>query len=150
MIFFPLKKDSKIHLKTVKKIVKLCFNFNEFVFSHDYTFNFIFKLKIFFLTVGTLFVGDFIRNWLSKLKSSLLTKLILDTILTVELVTAALEFGVIFQHFGILWWTAGLFMNCVYQITRWSGLTPPSPYVHLLEWIQGKQVIRETLFIIKH
>jgi len=97
------------------------------------------------IIVGTLFVGDFLRNWLSKFKSSLLTKLILDSILTIELVTAALEFGVIFQHFGILWWTAGLFMNCVYQITRWSGLTPPSPYVHLLEWIQGKQSLIELL-----
>ena len=109
--------------------VQNSFHFDEFVYI------------FFFLAVGTLFGGDFLRNWLSKFKSSLLTKLILDSILTIELVTAALEFGVIFQHFGILWWTAGLFMNCVYQITRWSGLTPPSPYVHLLEWIQGKQVI---------
>lgn len=98
------------------------------------------------IIAGTLLLGDLLRNRLSRGdQNSLVTKLILDAILTIELCTAALEFGVIFQHFGIMWWTAGLFMNCVYQITRWSGLTPPTPYVHLLEWIQGKQSFIELL-----
>ena len=143
--FFPFTNSNFI-LKNGESVCKV----TPFILTNLFHRLVSFQFYCLFLAVGTLFVGDFIRNWLSKLQSSLVTKLILDTILTVELVTAALEFGVIFQHFGILWWTAGLFMNCVYQITRWSGLTPPSPYVHLLEWIQGKQVIRETLFIIKH
>ena len=98
------------------------------------------------IIIGTLLIGDIIRNWLLKRDSqSLLTKLIFDAILTIELCTAALEFGVIFQHFGIYWWTAGLFMNSVYQSTRWVGLTPPAPYVHLLEWIEGKQTFFELI-----
>ena len=95
---------------------------------------------------GTLLVGDLVRNQLLKQNSqNLVTKLIFDGILTIELCTVSLEFGVIFQYFGIYWWTAGLFMNCVYQMTRWAGLTPPSPYVHLLEWIEGKQTLPELI-----
>ena len=39
----------------------------------------------------------------------------------------------------------GLFCNCLYQIYRWKGLTGPSPYSHILAWIDGKESFLELI-----
>lgn len=96
------------------------------------------------IIVVTLAGCDFIRNKIaSNNDNSLLRKLLLDAILTTELCVPALEFGVIFQHYGIAVWTLGLYANCMYQLFRWRGLTSPAPYAHLLDWLSGTKPIVE-------
>ena len=44
-----------------------------------------------------------------------------------------------------LFFFIGLFCNCLYQIYRWKGLTGPSPYSHILAWIDGKESFLELI-----
>ena len=60
------------------------------------------------IIIGSLFLCDQIRNnVVTKWNPSLVQNLILDAILAFELCGPALEFGVIFNHYGIGVWTIG-------------------------------------------
>ena len=97
------------------------------------------------LIIVNLLICDLLRQQVTQWQSSLIQKLILDAILTLELIGPSFEFGVIFNHYGIATWTVGLFLNVVYQLNRWKGLTPPTPYAHLLAFFEGKETLFELI-----
>ena len=60
------------------------------------------------IILGTLLTGDLVRNLIinPKLKEdSLIKKILLDSILALELCASSFEIGVIFQHYGLVVWT---------------------------------------------
>ena len=92
-----------------------------------------------FIIVGTLLLGDFVRNSIiNKLipGDSLTKSLALDVILTFELCGSSFEMGVIFQHYGLTLWSAGVFLTSFFQLIRWRGLEIPSTHTHLIDWIR--------------
>ena len=96
----------------------------------------------------TLLSGDLTRNVLLDPllpSGSLFKSVAFDAILSIELCAVALELGVIFQHYGIVVWSIGLFCNVLYQLSRWCYLAPPSPYNHVVLWLRGKTSLLETI-----
>ena len=51
------------------------------------------------------------------------------------------EMGVINELYGVYFWLGGIFLNCLYQSFRWSGLQPPIPYMHLCDCLDGTQTL---------
>ena len=100
------------------------------------------------IIVGTLLTGDLVRNLLIKPRlqdDSLIKKLALDSILAIELCASSFEMGVIFQHYGLVIWTIGVFLTTVYQLSRWNGLAMPSTNTHILDWTHGGKSFMESL-----
>ena len=100
------------------------------------------------IIVATLLTGDLVRNLLINPRlqdDSLIKKLALDSILAIELCASSFEMGVIFQHYGLVIWTIGVFLTTVYQLSRWNGLAMPSTNTHILDWTHGSKSFMESL-----
>ena len=68
--------------------------------------------------LGTLLTGDLVRNLIVNPKlrdDSLIKKILLDSILALELCASSFEIGVIFQHYGMVAWTFCVFGSTFYQ-----------------------------------
>jgi len=98
--------------------------------------------------LGTLLTGDLVRNLLVNPKlrdDSLIKKILLDSILALELCASSFEIGVIFQHYGMVAWTFCVFFSTFYQLSRWRGLAMPSTNTHLLDCLLGQKSLIEGL-----
>ena len=98
------------------------------------------------IILGTLLTGDLVRNLIinPKLKEdSLIKKILLDSILALELCASSFEIGVIFQHYGLVVWTFCVFFSTCYQLSRWRGLAMPSTNTHLLDSLLGQKSMFE-------
>ena len=100
------------------------------------------------IILGTLFTGDLVRNLIVNPKlsdDSLIKKILLDSILALELCASSFEIGVIFQHYGMVAWTFCVFFSTFYQLSRWRGLAMPSTNTHILDCLSGKASLMEGL-----
>jgi len=98
--------------------------------------------------LGTLLTGDLVRNLLVNPKlrdDSLIKKILLDSILALELCASSFEIGVIFQNYGMVAWTFCVFFSTFYQLSRWRGLAMPSTNTHLLDCVLGSKSLMEGL-----
>ena len=98
--------------------------------------------------LGTLLTGDLVRNLIVIPKfrdDSLIKKILLDSILALELCASSFEIGVIFQHYGMVAWTFCVFGSTFYQLSRWRGLAMPSTNTHLLDCLLGSKSLMEGL-----
>lgn len=98
------------------------------------------------IILGTFGIGHLLRkSVVNQLPKGLVKSLALDAVLAFELCGTSFEMGVIYQHYGLVIWTLGLFLGSVYQLIQWKGLPMPSPITHLMDWMAGKKSINEVL-----
>lgn len=89
-----------------------------------------------------LVAGDITRRVARKtFKNPTVRNLALDALLSIETVAVGFEMGVINELYGVYFWLGGIFLNCLYQSFRWSGLQPPIPYMHLCDYLDGTQTL---------
>ena len=94
----------------------------------------------------TFFLSDFLRRYVhTKLSSSHAKTYLVDFLLVLELCTGSFELGVIFEQYGIVAWSAGLYAVCVYQCIRWRGFGAPSPIKDATSLLDGSQSAADSL-----
>lgn len=101
-----------------------------------------------FVLVGiTFFLSDFLRRYVQTglSTSSNAKTYLVDFLLVLELCTGSFELGVIFEQYGIVAWSAGLYAVCVYQCIRWRGFGAPSPIKDAASLLDGSQSVSESL-----
>jgi len=90
--------------------------------------------------LAILMACDLARQLILWLKlSRMATTLAMDAVLSVETCAVGFEMGVINELHGVYFWLSGIFCNCLYQSFRWRGLTPPIPYMQVMDYMDGKQ-----------
>ena len=90
---------------------------------------------------GVLVVCELVRGLIGRLGRPTLKTMLMDAVLSVETCAVGFEMGVIMELHGVYCWLAGIFCNCLYQSFRWHGLQPPIPYMHVTDYLDGKQTL---------